>query len=123
MLAQNFIAILALALTVSASPLVIRQIFDTDEILDFSFSGDGEGNQEVVNEGQNSSNNVVNSGDIGGDFTINQSLKVCGNSQLNCCNSVGKKGNTFHAGNIFNARDINVQCSPIDVALLGGKFY
>lgn len=122
MLTQNFIVILALALTISASPLVTRQVSDIDEIFDFSFSGDGEGNQEIVNEGQNSSNNVVNSGDVGGDFTVNQSIKVCGNSQLNCCNSVGKKGNTFHAGNIFNARDINVQCSPINVAVLAGTF-
>lgn len=128
MLAQNFIAILALALTVSASPLVIRQIFDDDtfgDIFDFSSNGDGEGNQEIVNEGQNSSNNVVNSGDVGGDFTVNQSIKTCGNSQINCCNQVEKKGDTINAGllgSVFGSGDIGVQCSPINVAVLGGTF-
>lgn len=118
MIAQKFIALLVLVFTVSASPLVTRQIFD--------FGGDGEGNQEITNDGQNSGNTVVNSGDIGGDFTITQSIKTCGNAQLNCCNQVSKKGDTTNSGvlaSLFGSGDVSVQCSPINAAVLGGKLY
>lgn len=111
MLAQRFIAILALALTVSASPLVTRQIW-----------GDGEGNQEIGNEGQNSGNSVENSGNISGDFTVKQSIKTCGNAQLNCCNRVEKKGNTINSGllaSLFGSGDVGVQCSPVNGAIGG----
>lgn len=112
MLAQKFIAILTLALTVSASPLVARQIW-----------GDGEGNQEIGNEGQNSGNFVENSGNIGGDFTVKQSIKTCGNAQLNCCNSIEKKGDTTNIGilaSLLGSGDVGIQCSPVNTAAFGG---
>lgn len=117
MLAQKLIAILSLALTVSASPLLTWPIS--------SNGGDGEGNQEIGNEGQNSFNNVDNSGNIHGDFTVKQSIKTCGNAQLNCCNNIEKKGDTTNAGilaSLFGSGDVGIQCSAVNAAVIGGKF-
>lgn len=113
MLAQNFIAILALAITVSASPMVDRKKF-----------GDREGNQNIGNEGQNAVNTVVNSGKVHGDFTVEQSTRTCGNAQLNCCNQISKKGNTKNSNFLAlfsGGGDVGINCSP--VSAIGGTFY
>ncbi|PUU76585.1 hypothetical protein B9Z19DRAFT_1051783, partial [Tuber borchii] len=52
---------------------------------------------------------------------IKQAVQTCGNSQLNCCNKVEKKGDTTNAGligSVFGSGDLGVQCSPINVAAL-----
>lgn len=117
MLAQKLIAILALALTVSASPLVVRQIA--------SSGNDGEGNQDVGNKGQNAGNSAANKGTVKGDYTVEQGVQTCGNAQLNCCNKIEKKGDTTSAGllgSVFGSGDIGIQCSPINLPVLAGMF-
>lgn len=117
MLAQKLIAILALALTVSASPLVARQIA--------SSGNDGEGNQDVGNKGQNAGNSAANKGTVKGDYTVEQGVQTCGNAQLNCCNKIEKKGDTTNAGllgAVFGSGDIGIQCSPINLPVVGGMF-
>lgn len=114
MLAKNILAILALALTVSASPLVVRQVK--------SSGNDGEGNQNVGNGGQNAGNGASNSGTINGDYTVEQATVTCGNAQLNCCNKVSKKGDTTNAGllgSVFGSGDLDVQCSPLNIPIIG----
>ncbi|KAL0632027.1 hypothetical protein Q9L58_009116 [Maublancomyces gigas] len=114
MLAQKLIAILALALTVSASPLVARQIA--------SSGNDGEGNQDVGNKGQNAGNSAANKGTVKGDYTVEQGVQTCGNAQLNCCNKIEKKGDTTNAGllgAVFGSGDIGIQCSPINLPVVG----
>lgn len=116
MLAQKLIAILALALTISASPLIARQ--------DVTSSGnDGEGNQDVGNGGQSAGNSAENKGKIGGDYTVEQGIQTCGNAQLNCCNKIEKKGDTTNAGllgAVFGSGDIGIQCSPLNIPVVGG---
>lgn len=114
MLFQKLIAILALALAVSASPLVARQVS--------SSGNDGEGNQIVGNGGQNTGSGAANSGTIGGDYTVEQAAQTCGNAQLNCCNKVEKEGDTTNAGllgAIFGSGDLGVQCTPINIPVIG----
>lgn len=113
MLAQKLIAILALALTVSATPLTSRQI---------SSGNDGAGSQNVGNGGQNSGSSAANKGTIGGDYTVEQAAKTCGNAQLNCCNKVEKNGDTTNAGllgAVFGSGDLGVQCTPINIPVIG----
>ncbi|PUU76583.1 fungal hydrophobin-domain-containing protein [Tuber borchii] len=110
----SIISILALALTVSASPLVARQITtvaDTTQVAD--------GNQDVGNQGQNAGNSATNKGKVIGDYTVEQGVQTCGNAQLNCCNKIEKQGDTTNAGllgSLFGSGDIGVQCTPINVA-------
>lgn len=114
MLAQNILTILALAFTVSSSPLIARQIK--------SSGNDGEGNQNVGNGGQNSGNGASNTGTINGDYTVQQATVTCGNAQLNCCNKVSKKGDTTNAGllgAVFGSGDLDVQCSPLNIPIIG----
>lgn len=109
----NIFAILALALSVSASPLFARQIE--------SSGNDGAGNQEVGNNGQNSGNGAANKAKVGGDYTVEQGVKTCGNAQLNCCNKVEKMGDTTNAGllgAVFGSGDLGVQCTPLNVPVL-----
>lgn len=120
MLPQNIITVLALALSVSASPLIARQIK--------SSGNDGEGNQNVGNGGQNAGNGAANSGTINGDYTVEQATVTCGNAQLNCCNKVSKKGDTTNAGllgAVFGSGDLDVQCSPLNIPIIGSmaSFY
>lgn len=85
---------------------------------------DGEGNQIVGNSGQNANNIAENSGDVWGDYTVQQSIKTCGNAQLNCCNKIEKKGDTTNAGllaSLFGSGDVGVQCSPVNVAAVAGE--
>ena len=117
----SIISILALALTVSASPLVARQITtvaDTTQVAD--------GNQDVGNKGQNAGNSASNKGKVVGDFTVEQGVQTCGNAQLNCCNKVEKMGDTTNAGllgSIFGSGDLGVQCTPINVAAaIAGRY-
>lgn len=113
MLPQSFITILTLALTVSSSSLIARQVS--------SAGNDGEGNQNVGNGGQNTHSSTTNSGDISGDFTVHQAAKTCGNAQLNCCNKVEKKGDTTNAGllgAVFGSGDIDVQCTPVNIPII-----
>ncbi|PWW73729.1 hypothetical protein C7212DRAFT_359238 [Tuber magnatum] len=110
----SVISILALALSVSASPLLARQITSVEDITQVA-----DGNQEVGNAGQNAGSSASNKGDVAGDFTVEQGVQTCGNSQLNCCNKVEKKGDTTNAGllgAIFGSGDLGVQCSPINLA-------
>ncbi|CAZ83244.1 unnamed protein product [Tuber melanosporum] len=105
----SVISILALALSVSASPLVGRQITSIETQI-------ADGNQE-------GGNSASNKGNVVGDFTIEQGVQTCGNSQLNCCNKVEKKGDTTNAGllgSVFGSGDLGVQCSPINVAAVIG---
>ncbi|KAL0639772.1 hypothetical protein Q9L58_001087 [Maublancomyces gigas] len=114
MLAQKLFFIFTIALTVSATPLMNRQIT--------SSGNDGEGNQEVGNGGQNAGNAAVNKGEIGGDYTVEQSIQTCGNAQLNCCNKIEKKGDTTNAGllgAVFGSGDIGIQCSPLNIPVIG----
>ncbi|KAG0136774.1 fungal hydrophobin-domain-containing protein [Tuber indicum] len=114
----SVISILALALSVSASPLVGRQITSIEEITQIA-----DDNQEVGNAGQNAGNSASTKGKAVGDFTIEQGVQTCGNSQLNCCNKVEKKGDTTNAGllgSVFGSGDLGVQCSPINVAAVIG---
>ncbi|KAL0632844.1 hypothetical protein Q9L58_008272 [Maublancomyces gigas] len=109
----NIFAILALALSVSASPLFARQIE--------SSGNDGAGNQEVGNNGQNSGNGAANKAKVGGDYTVEQGVQTCGNAQLNCCNKVEKMGDTTNAGllgAVFGSGDLGVQCTPLNVPVL-----
>lgn len=118
MLVQKLFAILALALTVSATPLMGRQIA--------SSGNDGEGNQEVGNGGQNAGNSAANKGTIGGDYTVEQGVQTCGNAQLNCCNKIEKKGDTTNAGllgAVFGSGDIGIQCSPLNIPVVGGELF
>lgn len=113
----NIFAILALALSVSASPLFAREV--TSSIT--SSGNDGAGNQEVGNNGQNSGNGVANKGRVGGDYTVEQAAQTCGNAQLNCCNKVEKMGDTTNAGllgAVFGSGDVGVQCTPLNVPVL-----
>lgn len=113
MLAQNILSFLALALAVSASPLITRQIA--------SSGNDGEGNQDVGNKGQNSGNSAANKGTVKGDYTVEQAVQTCGNAQLNCCNKVAKMGDTTNAGllgAVFGSGDVGVQCTPVNVPVL-----
>lgn len=114
MLVQNILTVLVLALGVSASPLLARQIK--------SSGNDGEGNQNVGNGGQNAGNGASNSGTINGDYTVEQATVTCGNAQLNCCNKVSKKGDTTNAGllgAVFGSGDLDVQCSPLNIPIIG----
>lgn len=116
MLAQKLFFIFTLALTVSATPLMNRQIT--------SSGNDGEGNQEVGNGGQNAGNSAANKGVIGGDYTVEQGVQTCGNAQLNCCNKIEKKGDTTNAGllgAVFGSGDIGIQCSPLNIPVVGGE--
>lgn len=109
----NIFTILALALSVSASPLVARQVT--------SNGNDGAGNQEVGNNGQNSGNGAANKAKVGGDYTVEQGVQTCGNAQLNCCNKVEKMGDTTNAGllgAVFGSGDVGVQCTPLNVPVL-----
>ena len=117
----SIISILALALTVSASPLVARQITtvsDTTQVAD--------GNQDVGNKGQNAGNSASNKGKVVGDYTVEQGVQTCGNAQLNCCNKIEKQGDTTNAGllgSLFGSGDIGVQCTPINVAaVIAGRY-
>jgi len=117
----SIISILALALTVSASPLVARQITtvaDTTQVAD--------GNQDVGNKGQNAGNSATNKGKVVGDYTVEQGVQTCGNAQLNCCNKIEKQGDTTNAGllgSLFGSGDIGVQCTPINVAaVIAGRY-
>ncbi|PUU76584.1 hypothetical protein B9Z19DRAFT_1149080 [Tuber borchii] len=109
----SIISILALALAVSASPLVARQVTtvaDTTQVAD--------GNQDVGNKGQNAGSSASNQGHVTGDVTIEQGVQTCGNAQLNCCNKIEKKGDTTSAGllgSLFGSGDIGIQCSPINI--------
>lgn len=117
MLAQNILTILALAFTVSSSPLIARQIK--------SSGNDGEGNQNVGNGGQNAGNGASNTGTINGDYTVEQATVTCGNAQLNCCNKVSKKGDTTNAGllgAVFGSGDLDVQCSPLNIPIIGSAY-
>lgn len=117
MLAKTIIIFLALALAGSASPLSPRQIA--------SSGNDGEGNQDVGNKGQNAGNSAANKGTVKGDYTVEQGVQTCGNAQLNCCNKIEKKGDTTSAGllgSLFGSGDIGLQCTPINVAAVAGKF-
>lgn len=119
MLAQKFIAILALAITVSASPIA-----STSPTVDRKIFGDGEGNQNIGNEGQNAANTVVNTGNVNGDLTVKQSTKTCGNAQLNCCNQISKKGDTKNSNILAlfsQGGDVGINCSPVNA--LSGIFY
>lgn len=116
MLAQKLIAFLALALTVSATPLLPRQIA--------SSGNDGEGNQDVGNKGQNAGNSAANKGMVKGDYTVEQGVQTCGNAQLNCCNKIEKKGDTTNAGllgALFGSGDIGLQCTPLNIPVVGGE--
>lgn len=116
MLAQTIITFLALALAVSASPLAPRQIA--------SSGNDGEGNQDVGNKGQNAGNSAANKGTVKGDYTVEQGVQTCGNAQLNCCNKIEKKGDTTNAGllgALFGSGDIGLQCTPLNIPVVGGK--
>ncbi|PWW73727.1 hypothetical protein C7212DRAFT_330269 [Tuber magnatum] len=112
------IPILALALTVSASPLIARQITsveDTTQVAD--------GNQNVGNKGQNAGNSAANEGKVVGDYTVEQGVQTCGNAQLNCCNKIEKQGDTTNAGllgAVFGSGDIGIQCTPINVPAVIG---
>lgn len=113
MLAQNLIVILALALslTVSATPLTARQT---------ASGNDGDGNQVVGNGGQNAGSITANNA-IGSDSIVLQAVWVCGNAQLNCCNRVEDKGDTTNAemiGAFIGSGDINIQCTPINIAAI-----
>lgn len=117
MLRQTIITFLALALAISASPLTTRQIA--------SSGNDGEGNQDVGNKGQNAGNSAANKGTVKGDYTVEQGVQTCGNAQLNCCNKIEKKGDTTSAGllgSLFGSGDIGLQCTPINIPVVGGKF-
>lgn len=117
MLAQKILTILTLAFTISASPLVVRQIK--------SSGNDGEGNQNVGNGGQNAGNGASNTGTINGDYTVEQATVTCGNAQLNCCNKVTKKGDTTNAGllgAVFGSGDLDVQCSPLNIPIIGSVY-
>ncbi|KAL0632841.1 hypothetical protein Q9L58_008269 [Maublancomyces gigas] len=87
-----------------------------------SSGGDGRGNQNVGNSGQNAGSSVGNSGEIEGDYTVSQATTTCGNAQLNCCNKTVKKGDTTNAGllgAVFGSGDIGVQCTPINIPVIG----
>ncbi|KAG0136773.1 hypothetical protein HOY82DRAFT_535880 [Tuber indicum] len=89
----SIISILALALSVSATPLFARQL------------------TSVGNKGQNA-----------GDYTVEQGAQTCGNAQLNCCNKIEKKGDTTNAGllgAVFGSGDIGIQCTPINIPVIG----
>lgn len=116
MLFNNILAILALAFTVSAIPLMPPQDVE-------SSGNDGEGNQIVGNNGQNTGNGAANKGGIHGDYTVEQAAQTCGDAQLNCCNKVEKMGDTTNAGllgAVFGSGDLGVQCTPVNVPLLIG---
>jgi len=116
----SIISILALALSVSASPLIGPQITSIEDITEIA-----DGNQEVGNAGQNAGNSASNRGKVAGDFTVEQAVQTCGNAQLNCCNKVEKKGDTTNAGvlgSVFGSGDLGVQCSPVNVAALAGEY-
>ena len=117
----SIISILALALSVSASPLIGRQVTDIEDIVQV-----WDGNQDVGNEGQNAGNSASNRGKVIGDVTIQQAAQTCGNAQLNCCNKVEKKGDTTNAGllgSVFGSGDVNVQCTPVNVAaVIAGRY-
>lgn len=87
--------------------------------------GDSRGNQNVGNSGQNAGGSVSNSGAVRGDYTVSQAAVTCGNSQLNCCNKVTKKGDTTNAGllgAVFGSGDIDVQCSPLNIPIIGSRY-
>ncbi|RPA94904.1 hypothetical protein L873DRAFT_1746395 [Choiromyces venosus 120613-1] len=112
----TFISILALALSVSASPLIGRQITSIEDSTQVA-----DGNQDVGNNGQNAGNSASNKGKIIGDYTVEQGVQTCGNAQLNCCNKVEKKGDTTSAGllgSLFGSGDIGIQCLPINLPIL-----
>lgn len=86
-----------------------------------SSDNDGEGNQNVGNNGQNTRSGTTNSGTIGGDYTVDQAQTSCGNAQLNCCNKVDKTGSTTNAGligSVFGSGDLGIQCTPINLPVL-----
>lgn len=118
MLAKTLLTLLTLSLTVSTSPLLPRQVT--------SSGNDGEGNQNVGNGGQNAGNGASNSGVINGDYTVEQGIQTCGNAQLNCCNKVSKQGDTTNAGllgAVFGSGDLGVQCSPLNIPIIGSMIY
>ena len=117
----SIISILALTLTVSASPLVARQVTsvsDTTQVAD--------GNQDVGNKGQNAGNSAANKGNVTGDYTVEQGVQTCGNAQLNCCNKIEKQGDTTNAGllgSLFGSGDIGIQCSPINIPVAASEYH
>lgn len=92
-----------------------------------SYGNSGEGNPNVGNTGQNACENAANSGEIGGDYTVEQAQTTCGNSQLNCCNKVSQKGDTTNSGvlgSFFGSGDLGVQCTPVNIAaIIAGKTF
>ncbi|KAG0637631.1 hypothetical protein HOY80DRAFT_1023661 [Tuber brumale] len=59
---------------------------------------------------------------VTGDYTVEQRVQTCGNAQLNCCNKIEKKGDTTNAGllgAVFGSGDICIQCSPINIPVVG----
>lgn len=116
----SIISVLALALAVSASPLIARQVTtvaDTTQVAD--------GNQDVGNKGQNAGSSASNQGHVTGDVTIEQGVQTCGNAQLNCCNKIEKKGDTTSAGllgSLFGSGDIGLQCSPINIPVAASEY-
>jgi len=117
----SIISVLALALAVSASPLVARHVTtvaDTTQVAD--------GNQDVGNKGQNAGSSASNQGHVTGDVTIEQGVQTCGNAQLNCCNKIEKKGDTTSAGllgSLFGSGDIGIQCSPINIPVAAREYH
>lgn len=87
-----------------------------------SSGNDGQGNQGVGNSGQNTGNSAADSGNIRGDYTVEQATTTCGNSQLNCCNYISEKGDTTNFGllaSIFGD-GVGFVCSPLSIPIIGG---
>ncbi|PWW73728.1 hypothetical protein C7212DRAFT_365567 [Tuber magnatum] len=100
----SIISIIALALSAAVTPLIAP-----------------DSNQDVGNKGQNAGNSAANKGQITGGYAIQQGVQTCGNAQLNCCNKI-EKGDTTNAGLLgvmFGSGDIGIQCSPINIPVIG----
>jgi hypothetical protein len=74
------------------------------------------------NGGQNTAASGGSAGKVGRDYTVEEAVNTCGNSQLNCCNRIEQAGDETNAGLLANVLGgnggVGVDCSPINVAAL-----
>lgn len=105
----TFFTILSAASIVAASPMIF-------EARAFDNALANSKTNENINEGLSNGQSNMNKGVVKGDYTVSQAIDSCGNSQLNCCNSVDQ-GDQSAEGFLGIAAEVlggvGVGCSPI----------
>lgn len=105
----TFFAILSAASLIAASPV-------TFEARAFDHALANSKTNENINEGLSNGQSNLNKGIVKGDYTVSQAIESCGNSQLNCCNTIDQ-GDQKAEGFLGIAAEIlggvGVGCSPI----------